>query len=351
MFDIFFNSLMGLQQAGFILAGIVLLLLGGALVADALRWWIFAERVEGTVIGVREKLSSMSKNGAQMLYYPVYRYSLVNGEMYEATSDTGSNLTGGKQTGYVTKLLVFPDDPTNVRDARSFSGLFFSLLFIIPGVIFAKVGAGQEAPLPYTIFFLFAIFTYGAAKFRKLIIPKEERRSPLAWKEQRRKRRREEMEKLPLRPLEDILRSPENKKLQADQNRATGWLVPIMMLSAVALCGVSLLEKDGTRAHGRVVRLEKNYSSEGTTYCPVVEYQTRQESFVTFKDNICTNLPQYKTGEKVTVLYLPHNPYKKVMIDRGIWNWAIPGAILAFATLLFAVCFYRIRRRQQSEIL
>jgi len=34
------------------------------------------------------------------------------------------------------------------------------------------------------------------------------------------------------------------------------------------------------------------------------------------------------------VLYLADNPRQEAIIDRGIWNWAIPGIIFSVAVFL-----------------
>jgi hypothetical protein len=70
---------------------------------------------------------------------------------------------------------------------------------------------------------------------------------------------------------------------------------------------------------------------------------------VEFKDNVGTDPPSYRAGDKVTVLYLPANPQKDVIIDRGIWNWAIPGVVfLAVAFIVVLLIGMRARVTTQN---
>jgi hypothetical protein len=90
------------------------------------------------------------------------------------------------------------------------------------------------------------------------------------------------------------------------------------------------------------VRLHEEWSSSSKgshyTYYPVVRFRTDTNETIEFKDSMGSNPPSYRSGDKVTVLYLADAPRGNAMIDRGpFWNWAMPGGIFLAALLVGAV--------------
>jgi predicted RND superfamily exporter protein len=78
-------------------------------------------RVQGTVVGVREKSGS---------YTPVYRYMLPSGDTFEATSNTGSSLTKGKETHSTAALMVFQEDPLTVCPVNSYAAAIIGFIML-----------------------------------------------------------------------------------------------------------------------------------------------------------------------------------------------------------------------------
>ncbi len=75
-------------------------------------------------------------------------------------------------------------------------------------------------------------------------------------------------------------------------------------------------------------------TSQGTHYS-VVQFETAGGSEITFRDAIGSSHPIDKKGEIVGVIYDPAD-LERAMIDRGLWNWAIPGGCWFFGGLVFA---------------
>jgi len=64
---------------------------------------------------------------------------------------------------------------------------------------------------------------------------------------------------------------------------------------------------------------------------------------VEFKDNVGSNPPSHRPGDKVTVLYLP-NSRQDAIIDRGVWwNWAIPGIVFLSAAFIVLILIGMLR--------
>lgn len=130
---------------------------------------------------------------------------------------------------------------------------------------------------------------------------------------------------------------------------------PFVGVFAVVLLGVGIyqamdvarLESSGLRAQGEVVRLvgESSSSSGGAySYHAIVRYRTEKNVRVEFKDNVGSNPPSHRPGDKVTVLYLADSPRGQAIIDRGLWwNWAIPGILFLSAALLAWLLVFVLR--------
>ena len=78
------------------------------------------------------------------------------------------------------------------------------------------------------------------------------------------------------------------------------------------------------------MRLKEEHNSGHYDYHPIVRFRAANNVTVQFKDEIGSNPPSHRVGDKVTVLYLPDN-LSTAIIDRGVfWNWAIPAIVFLF---------------------
>ena len=324
------------NQALLLLAAAACLSLGGLLLAHELHGRLRAARVSGTIVGVRETKPNMFRT--------VYRYTLPAGQSFEATSSIGSNGTKGRDTGRSVQLLVFPDQPEQVSEARSGLAGIVGAVFVVVGIwpLHAALASGR-VPL-ITWFVLAIIFAYAARKLMGKIIPAAQRQSPTQWKQARREKRRAELAAIPVRPIEEILSSPEARARRLKDRKSFRVIGPIAMIAGVALMvfSVHLAREEsqrqsmGQRATGHVIALHEQSGTDHSTYYPVVRFQAGADT-VEFKDRIGTNPPSRRVGEAVTVLYRMESPRDTAVIDRGVWNWLPPVLLAAFAGfLLFA---------------
>jgi hypothetical protein len=122
------------------------------------------------------------------------------------------------------------------------------------------------------------------------------------------------------------------RKLDSSRRK---WLPLVALIGAGILAfgiwrgrDLVMLQSIGTRTEGTVVRIESetNSSSEGSryTYYSVVRFETGAGREVTFRDGIGSSHPIDERGEVLGVIYDPGN-LERAIIDRGFWNWAIPG--------------------------
>jgi hypothetical protein len=133
------------------------------------------------------------------------------------------------------------------------------------------------------------------------------------------------------------------RKLDSSRRK---WL-PLVALLALGILAFGawrgrdlvVLQSIGSQADGTVVRIESesNPGSEGsqTTYYSVVRFETASGRGVTFRDAIGSSHPIDERGEIVRVIYDPAD-LERAIIDRGVWNWAIPGGCGVVGALILA---------------
>jgi hypothetical protein len=307
---------------------------GGLLLGNRLYWRFGAQRVHGTIIGVRET--------AGHTCYAMYRYAAPDGTSREAISDVGTNATAALETGRSVSLLVFARHADKASDADNYVldivGAVFSLAAGLLG--YYALTAWRTTWLTWAVLAVAILLAAkgihrGTANHPATATPPLTPRPP------------DDLHSLPIRPVEEILARPEMQSRVAQQRRqARRWrpvlaLIGVASLSAAAYAGNStlLLARFGESAVGRVVRVEAQGTSGHIAYHPVVRFMTRDGRAIEFRDGVGTHPSIYHGGETVTVQYLAGTPNAQARIDHGIWNWAAPAVLLAFGVLLLGAAW------------
>jgi hypothetical protein len=198
-----------------------------------------------------------------------------------------------------------------------------------------------------------AMLLYLGEHGRRILIPKGQRLSIAEWRKLHQLGEVTAIDMAAVKPAETILSTPDAQQALQTQWLRNKWLAPLLGVFAVALIALALYQADrtwrleaaGLRAPGQVVRLIEEESSDSASYHPVVRYRTHANETVEFKDSIGSNPPSYRTGDKVTVLYLAGNPQRQAIIDRGFWNWAIPALLLFGAAFVAWISIVMLRSR------
>jgi hypothetical protein len=347
MFSFIVESIQAYNQVGLFIGALVCLGVGGLILGNSLYWRVHALRATGTVIGV------INRGG---MYTPVYRYTLPDGQNHEAKSDTSSGWARGKETGRTVSLMISAHNPTEARESNNYLFDAIGLLLIAPGVWLAYT-ALTAYPITWMTWVMAAVMLfYLIERGRRVFIPKGQRLSIAEWKQQHGLGETAGIDPADVKPIEKILATPE-----VQQNLQTQWknnkqVAPFVGVFAVLLIGVGIyqardiarLESSGLRAQGEVVRLvgESSSGSGGYSYHAIVRYRTEKNVRVEFKDNVGSNPPSRRPGDKVIVLYLADNPRGHAIIDRGLWwNWLIPGILFLSAALLVWLLVFVLRSR------
>src|SRR5215470_12912084 len=200
MFDLFAGLISALNQIGVLIAALACGGLGALLVGHAVYWRVHAVRVQGQVIGVRQ---------CGNIFNAVYRYTLPSGQTCEATSLEGSDSTRDKQTGAVVPLLVVPEKPSEVQEARHhvFTVIGAMLLAACAGLFYYAVTAFHLGPMTWVVGGLFV--AHFLERARQIVFPKDKRLQLSAWRQMLAQRQAAQLGAMPVQRLEDVAALPE----------------------------------------------------------------------------------------------------------------------------------------------
>jgi hypothetical protein len=351
MFNFISEIIQAYNQVGLFIGALICLGIGGFILGDAFYWRIHALRASGTIIGV------IAKDG---IYTPVYRYALQGGQTHLAKSDTGSGSVRGKESGRVVPLLISAHNPTETQEANSYLFDIIGIVFFVPGIWLGYTALTAYPVTPMTWVMAVAMLVYLAERGYRILIPKGQRVSIEEWKKQHHIDETT-LDLTEVKPIENLISAPDAQQARQKQLLNNKKVAPFLAVFAVILVAVGIyqskkiahLEASGLRAPGEVVRLSSEYSSGSGgghySYYAIVRFRSEKNVTLEFKDNVGSNPPSHRPGDQVTVLYLPDNPRKDAVIDRGVWwNWAIPGIVFMFAAFI-VLALIGILRQSKSE--
>ena len=346
MFNLFFQSTQAFNQVGLFFGAIIIIGLGALLLGNAIQARLHGYRTSGTIVGV-----VASGNG----YFPVYRYTLPDGQAHLAKSNTGSSSTSGKETGRTVPLIVSANDPNDAQPANNYVFDAIGLALFAAGIGLATIAFTAYPITRMTWIMAIGMSVYLAERGYRAFMPRGPRLSLAEWRQQQHLDR-PAIDPADVTPIESLVSPAQAAQLQQKQARNSRLMVPLLLIFAVILFAagsyqsirLSRLESVGLRAQGEVVRLKQESGNGGhSSYYPVVRVHVSSNTYFEFKDSVGSNPPGYRRGDQVTVLYLADDPQRSAMIDRGVyWNWAIPVVVFLFAgiAVLILVGMSRSRR-------
>lgn len=340
MFDTIFNAATSFNQAMLLAAGGFLLLLGGAITGNILYWRTKALRLTAKIIGVRQ---------AGKIYYTVYEFMLPDGRVVQATSDSGSSLAKGRETGREADILVFENNPEKVRAADGYVFLAVGIVLLLAGCVMIAAGFAQGAVGEMTLLMLAGFFAALVVRVaKKWKSPDSRGNGVTAFRAEQKRKREERLGDI--KKIEDII--GENG---GDPARKTPAYVGPLML-ALGLGGFCLaayigqetyvLETKGLRAEAEVVSIQTKSTSDGYTYRSVFRFRDAEGKSWRVVDKVSTNPAIDDVGEKVTALYVREKP-QQAMIDRGLWNWLPSIGVATLSFLFTGVGLSQITRHRQ----
>lgn len=368
----FFSFAEAWNQAGLMIGALLLVGLGGGLIAD----WFYkrkkGRRCEATIVGVREEGN---------VYYPVVEYySREKADTIRAETNVGSSSLKGKEPGTKVNILVMPgkEDKATIDNKVI---LTVGVILMIPGFVLGYIAlAKYDFSIWSIILPIVLIAALGMTAMKKLGRGFSFRKAPVskyalhnqeaaqaesgakdggssaqpgsnggvegvasalfAGSQEKRNKGKVKGD------LMDEAAFAAKKMERARQMRKAG---PFIMLIGLGLLAGGIWAAQnllhmldvGERTQGVVVRLEQSYSSSSSgsssyTYYPIVAFNVPGTGErIEFKDNMGSNPPPYDQGDEVTVLYDPADPREEALIDKGIWNWLLPGILTGMGALAF----------------
>jgi len=349
MFKMLVDGIGAFNQVGLLIGALGCAALGAVLLGNALYWRLHAVRVQGEVIGVRQRGN---------MFRSVYRYTLPSGQSAEATSSEGSSSLRGRDTGAPCPLLIIPERPDEVHEARSHVWTVVGAVLLSAGLwlFHVAITAWRVGPMTFVIGGIF--LAHMAVRLRRLVAPVEKRLGTAGsgmagWRAALAQRSAADLDSCPILHSEEIRAAPEWRANEQKRLVMRRRFSPVLLGLGVAMLalggylGRSLvrLESTGLRVPGIVRALVvPNPGSKGAAYYPEVSFTATDGRRIEFRDSTGSNPPSFHPGETVTVLYSPGD-LGHAVIDRGVMNWLPPVAILLFGALLFIAGIRSLRTR------
>lgn len=334
LLDTAFKSGFAFVQIALLFGGFICLLLGGLMIYSNFHSNSGDYRVRGRVTGFRSGSGKLGDTaGAGSMFYPVYEYTDRHGQAIQAESNSGSSAMNPKLIGTTVVIQVNPATPHRASTSMP--------IFFIIGAMLLLMGSA----LFYSAFSFYPVngYTWGIGaigllhlgyKIRRLIKPKEQRETKDEF------RTRIDKEFLETRQAMPLVGRTEATALLRKRDLIAQRAAPFVFLIAIGILGagfyftkdIALMTATGSRASGELVRYEAQRDSEGvTTYKPYVRYLDSAQTIHVFGDKFSFSIRPYAAGDPVPVLYLEGQD--KAMIDRGLWNWALPAGFWIFGLL------------------
>jgi hypothetical protein len=342
MFEAIFIGMSLFEAAVWFLGGLIFTGIGLAFFVDSVWFRRHAERKRARILGVIGRKKTEKKG--QSHYWPVYEYTARSGESVRVRASSSGSLAGNMPDSF-RDILVDPEDPYDARSVVPIGMIVGVVCFFIGMGLFAISNTVNDNMGLVSL----AVVALVALMGLKASVTRKSSSGPKKPRLQRKLSDRKKKQRTP--DLSEILTLEEHLAvLRGFDSSRRKWL-PIVALIAVALLvfGVwrgrelVLLQSMGSRAEGTVVRIESKHDSSGegggTTYYSVVRFEAEDGGDVTFRDGIGASHPIDRRGEILGVMYDPAIP-ATAMIDRGMWNWAIPGGCMALGGIV-AICSVR----------
>jgi len=353
MHDTLINILTAREQTGLFLAGLALIFLAGAILADYLITQKNSLRLKARISGIRLKQGTSKRMNP--IYFPVVVYTAPNGKKIEAETDSGSSSIADKIPGKDVRIFVNMRKPFEVR-ITGFMRPVLSMIFLITGLLLTILSTTQ-----YDITFWFPLLTVLAlsAILPRLIRYPSAGTFQNVWEKKSYKKRVYEKKQMRKLKFDEIIKRLHR---QQKQNRI---MTPVMILISMSLLIGGLYWMNdtkgriasGSRTVGEVVGVKRNFvSHENKTYFhAVVEFTLPGGNAVRFQDPMGSTGPVPKTGEKVSVIYDPKHP-EQAVIDRGMWNYFPPLGLIGAGLILLLLgvkslrLYYSVSKKLQVLI-
>jgi len=319
-----------------VLFGILLLLLGVAIFYTIADWWLRGQRIAAFIIGVRRR-------GPQ--FFTVFRYSLHNGEVREATSIQGGSSLKGRDSGRRLTIRVMPNQPDAARETPGTvmwalaSGLFLGGAWLT----YDAVTTWKHSLVTWLLLAIVAMLVGRKIQQRLLRFwPKTQAHIENPWNS------------IPIEPAERFSGATQFRPLQVSGSAPRSSSV-IFCIAGVVVLALALFlirrqvqVEQGIITEGTIARLHSNMDNKNNGIYPDVTFTDARGATVRFSDRVGSNPSPYRVGDHVPVLYQPAKP-ETAVIDRGWRNWEPIVGLLLMGTVMTGLGFLTLRAHVSSS--
>lgn len=272
------------------------------------------------------------KSRAHYTYLPVFEFITPEGRMVKAQEENARfslthNLPG--QDAYIYLNPKKPDQPAR----PTYSIGLFGLILVLPGfLIVSSTLKGMEWGWPLVVAFVGGFAFIVSKVMRRFAVDDVLAR----WRDLRShfkfQIRKDSAARAGLRgqimEMDAIL-----KEQRTQDSQMVCWTPFYVLLMGGVLWGgwhvynkQAQFEKVALRAEAEVVRLISSSDSDGTVYHPLYRFISADGETIEFKDNVGSNPPSARKGDRAQVLYDRAYP-RAAIVDRGLMN-RLPGGIM-----------------------
>lgn len=343
----------------FLIVGIPFVLFGLYFIVNTYNFRKFAAQVDGKVLGYEKEVSRSRQRGSSTTYSPVIEF-VLGVETYRFKAGmSSSNMS--HQIGETVPVYYKTNDPHEAQIKSSLRYIFGGV-FLAMGAVAVTIGAINIELGLETLGFGALILGSIAFKFFQ-VKARANAKGIYTMAEYIAAGKGDEAS------LDRGLYGTEGKNYQPSENFITesdavvknqtipAWGIAIILLIAVGALGGTVYTtkqqqeflQSASKTLGTVTGFDSSTSDGTTTYRPIVRYQFSGGSDVTFTSSWGSSNPSESKGDKVLVIFDPDNK-RSAQLDKGIFNWIIPGIFGFVALMFFYSGFYSIKKRKQHGI-
>lgn len=341
----------------FIIVGIPFALFGLYFIADTRNFRQRATITQGKVLGY-EKSSSRDNNGrSSTTYAPVIEFVLRPNTYRFKAGVSSSSMS--YEIGEDVPVYYLPKNPHEAQ-IKSNMRYIFGGIFLAIGLVIATIGAiNIELGLETLILGPLVLATLGYKFFKIKAKANENGIHTMADFIAASKGEQPSLDRdlygtegKNYQPSDDLIIEPE--AVIKNQTIAVWGIAIIFLIALCATAGAVYTAKqkheflqNASHTLGTVIDFKSSTRDGSTTYRPVVRYQHSDSSEVTFTSSWGSSHPSENRGDSVMVLFDPSDK-NSAQLDKGIWNWLVPGICALFALMFFYSGFYSIKKRKRN---
>ena len=358
--DYIFEGASLFESGIWFIGGLVLCLVGGIMLWEAIAFRLRAYKVDVLILGVIPNTTNKKIN---RVFHPVYEFTTRDGELIRMKNQKAKSVVDHLPNTRRT-FLVDPENKYDLRSTKPWLILLGILLFIW-GLGLFKIASVTSRSLMWAGLMALVIILGWIAKniVSSLSDVTTKSPQPATRPPATPLRIRSGVKKPDKFELSEIMTERQQWEEIRKTDRSTLMWMPLFLLlsiAAVAYGGYRGLQRGaltffGQGTTGKVVSIESKSGTDSTSHYSIVEFSDADGKKHKVRDNIGSSTPMDNRGDEVAVIFDPSDP-ERALIDRGFWSWLLPGGftggglLILYAYSGFLIHYFK-RRQMAKEVL